>query len=205
MQFLCCGKLLDLKRAQQSYPQGKRSITTRKQKRQTPLFWATMVRTVLSGARWFGEGRLDGEFGSLPFEKLLPNCDTDLLLTTLIYKLGWGPFILLIAVFAGLLCWLAVRYIRQRNQFGKMVALSILIPFYLRTIAGIALSLGYIWTSISFPFFIGNLQMVLDMGMVGLVLSVFRQDRIVQNTGGVLRKRLRFRLVASEGLLISYK
>lgn len=196
---------MDLKRAQQSYPQGKRSITTRKQKRQTPLFWATMVRTVLSGARWFGEGRLDGEFGSLPFEKLLPNCDTDLLLTTLIYKLGWGPFILLIAVFAGLLCWLAVRYIRQRNQFGKMVALSILIPFYLRTIAGIALSLGYIWTSISFPFFIGNLQMVLDMGMVGLVLSVFRQDGIVQNTGGVLRKRLRFRLVASEGLLISYK
>ena len=47
--------------------------------------------------------------------------------------------------------------------------------------------------------------MILDMGMVGLVLSVFRHDGIPQNTEGVLRKRLRFQLVDSEGLLISYK
>lgn len=166
---------------------------------------AMMVKNVLSGSRWLGEGQLNSEFGSVPVEALLPNFETDFLLTTLIYKLGWIPFILLVTAFAVLLCWLAVRCIRQRSQFGKMVALSVLIPFCLRTIMGIALSLGHILTSVSFPFFVGNLQMVLDMGMVGLVLSVFRQDGIAQNTEGVLRKRLRFQLVDSEGLLISYK
>lgn len=166
---------------------------------------AMMVKNVLSGSRWLGEGQLNSEFGSVPVEVLLPNCETDFLLTTLIYKLGWIPFLLLVTAFAVLLCWLAVRCIRQRSQFGKMVALSVLIPFCLRTIMGVALSLGHILTSVSFPFFVGNLQMVLDMGMVGLVLSVFRQDGIAQNTEGVLRKRLRFQLVDSEGLLISYK
>ena len=168
-------------------------------------YTAMMAKNVLSGSQWLGEGQLSSEFGSFPYERLLPNCDTDLLLTTLIYKLGRIPFILLVTVFVVLLCWLTVRCIRQRSQFGKMVALSILIPFCLRTIAGIALSLGYIWTSVSFPFFIGNFQMILDMGMVGLVLSVFRQDGIAQNTEGVLRKRLHFKLVDAEGLLISYK
>ncbi|MBR3704364.1 MAG: FtsW/RodA/SpoVE family cell cycle protein, partial [Oscillospiraceae bacterium] len=164
-------------------------------------YTAMMVKNVLSGSQWLGEGQLNSEFGSLSVEELLPNCETDLLLTTLIYKLGWIPFILLVAVFAGLLCWLTVRCIRQRSQFGKMIALSILIPFSLRTIMGIALSLGHILTSVSFPFFIGNLQMILDMGMVGLVLSVFRQDGIAQNTECVLRKKLHFQLVDSKGLL----
>ena len=164
-----------------------------------------IVQKVLFGSRWLGEGQLSSEFGSIPFERLLPNCDTDLLLTTLIYKLGWMPFILLVTAFVVLLCWLTVRGIRQRSQFGKMVTLSILIPFCLRTVAGIAFSLGYVWYSVSFPFFIGNLQMILDMGMIGLVLSVFRQNGIAQNTEGLLRKRFRFQLVDSESLLISYK
>ena len=164
-----------------------------------------MVQKVLLGSRWFGEGQLTGEFGSIPLERLLPNCDTDLLLTTLIYKLGWIPFILLVTMFVVLLCWLTVRGIRQRSQFGKMIVLSVLIPFCLRTIAGAALSLGYVWTSVSFPFFVGNFQMVLDMGLIGLVLSVFRQDGIVRNTEIVPGKRLRFQLVDSKGLLISYR
>jgi len=161
-------------------------------------YTAMMIKKVLSCSRWFGEGQWNAAFGCFPDQH-------DLLMTTLIYKLGWIPFLLLVAVFAALFCWLAVRCIRQRSQFGKMVALSVLLPFCLRAVAGVALSLGYILTSVSFPFFIGNIQMVLDMGMVGLVLSVFRQGGIAQNTERVLRKRLRFRLVASEGLLISYK
>ena len=164
-----------------------------------------MVEKVLSGSQLLGEGQWSSEFGSFPFERVLPNCDTDLLLITLIYKLGWMPFILLVAAFVVLLCWLTLRSIRQRSQFGKMVTLSILTPLFLRTVAGIALSLGYVWNSVSFPFFIGNLQMILDMGMVGLVLSVFRQDGIAQNTEGAMRKRLRLQLIDSEGLLISYK
>ena len=166
---------------------------------------AMMVKNVLSGSQWLGEGQLNSEFATIPVEALLPNCETDFLLTTLIYKLGWMPFLLLVTAFVVLLCWLTVRSIRQRSQFGKMVALSILIPFCLRTIMGITLSLGHILTSVSFPFFVGNLQMILDMGMVGLVLSVFRQDGIARNTDGVLRKRLRLQLLNSEGLLISYK
>ena len=166
---------------------------------------ATMTRTALSGAQWFGEGTWSSEFGSFPFERMLPNCDSELLLTTLIYKLGWIPFFSLIAVFAVLLCWIMVRCVRQRSQFGKMVTFSVLIPFCLRAITSIALSFGYLWISVSFPFFIGNLQMILDMGMVGLVLSVFRQDGIAQNAESVLRKRLRLQLIDSEGLLISYK
>lgn len=168
-------------------------------------YTAMMAKNVLSGSQWLGEGQLNSEYGPLPIEALLPNCDTDLLLTTLIYKLGWIPFVLLVTVFVVLLCWLMVCGIRQRSQFGKMVTLSVLIPFCLRTIAGIALSMGHILTSVSFPFFIGNLQMILDMGMVGLVLSVFRQDAIVQSIDGVRRKKLCIQSIRPGELLVSYK
>ena len=138
----------------------------------------------------------------------LPNCDSDLLLTTLIYRLGWVPFFLFIALFSALLCWAVVRCLHQRSLFGKMVVCSVLLTFSLRAIASIALSMGYAWTSVAFPFLVGNLQMVVDMGLLGLVLSVFRQDGVAQNTENLessLRKRLHFERIGSEELLISYK
>ena len=143
---------------------------------------ATITKMVLSGSQWLGEGQLDSAVYPWPYERLLPNCDSDLLLTTLIYRLGWVPFLLFIALFSALLCWAVVRCLRQRSLFGKMVVCSVLLTFSLRAIASIALSMGYAWTSVAFPLLVGNLQMVVDMGMIGLVLSVFRQDGVAQHT-----------------------
>ncbi len=171
---------------------------------------AMVTKMALSGSQWLGEGQWDNPVSPWwPYEMALPNCDSDLLLTTLIYRLGWVPFFLFITLFSVLLCWVVVRCLRQRNPFGKMVVCSILLSFSLRAIASVALSMGYVCTtSVAFPFLIGNLQMVVDMGMIGLVLSVFRQDGVAQNTENlesILRKRLHFKRVGSEGLLISYK
>ncbi len=163
------------------------------------------ARKVLSVSRWLGEGQWTDELAALPYEMTMPNCESDQLLTTLIYKLGWLPFLLFTAVFAALVCWSLARCLRQRSQFGKMIALSILLPLCLRAAASIALTLGYVWLSVSFPLMIGNLQMILDMGMIGLTLSVFRQDGIAHNSNGVLHKKLRLQVIESEGLLISYK
>lgn len=169
---------------------------------------AMVTKTVLSGSQWLGQGQWDNPTYPWPYEMALPNCDSDLLLTTLIYRLGWVPFFLFIALFSALLCWAVVRCLHQRSLFGKMVVCSVLLTFSLRAIASIALSMGYAWTSVAFPFLVGNLQMVVDMGLLGLVLSVFRQDGVAQNTENLessLRKRLHFERIGSEELLISYK
>ena len=163
-----------------------------------------VTRKVIELSQWLGEGGVPIEFCDYPYEKVVPNCDADIFLTTVIHRLGWLPFLVLMIGFALLVSWMLMRVLRQKSQFGKLLVVSVITVFVFRGILSIALNLGYVLTSVGFPLLIGNLHMVLDMGMIGLVLSVFRGDGIARNADcHVPQKRLRIQRLSLNEVLIS--
>ena len=54
--------------------------------------------------------------------------------------------------------------------------------------------MGFALLSASFPLVIGNLNTVLNMGLIGLALSVFRGDSIARNTENSKKERQRIRV-----------
>lgn len=142
-------------------------------------YQGTTVRRALAASRWFGEGAAG--FAPLPFEQYVPEWSRDFLLTTIAYKLGWVPFMLVVLAMTGLLVWLVVRW--SRHQAGQMLILSIVLIFLCRIFFSVALNMGFVLFSFSFPLLTGNLQSVVDMGLLGLALSVFRNGSILRENG----------------------
>lgn len=84
---------------------------------------AGMIRKALETAQWIGTGEWSTAISGRPYETTVPGCDGSALLTTLIYKLGWLPFLAVVMVFGVLVVWLLCRCLRQKSQLGKMLSL----------------------------------------------------------------------------------
>lgn len=134
-------------------------------------YQAVMVRKALTSSRWLGTGSWDGPY---PYERMVPEWNRDFLLTTVIHKLGCLPFLLLTVAAAGFLAWLLLRGLRQQSQPGRLIALSVVLSLGLQAAASVMQNLGYVLFSASMPLIVGNLISVVDMTLIGLVLSVFR-------------------------------
>lgn len=149
-------------------------------------YQAIMTRAALAGSRWLGEGSMAAQYGRYPYEILVPDAGQSLFLTTVIYKLGWLPFLLLTLTLAALLVWLLLRCLRQKNQLGRLVALAVVMTLAGQAVISVVLNLGFVLFRAELPLVVGNLHTVLDMGLIGLALSVFRGDSVAwekRNTG----------------------
>ena len=154
-----------------------------------------MIKKVLEISRWLGEGDLGG--GSVEsFEMMVPDCDQSALLTTLIYRMGWLPFLLVAVALAVLVVWLLCRCVRQKSKLGRLVALAVGMTLLGEALCSVAWNLGFAFLAAEFPLVMGNLHTVLAMGLIGLVLSVFRGDSIARETRGraVHLPRVRLRI-----------
>ena len=155
---------------------------------------ATMVKQVLEASRWLGEGRLNS--GSIEsYERMVPDCDQSSLLTTLIYRLGWLPFLLVALALTALLVWLFCRCLRQRSRLGQLVVLAVGMILLGEALCSAAWNLGFTFITADFPLVIGNLHTVLVMGLIGLALSAFRGDSIAREvpTASLRAPRVRIR------------
>lgn len=151
---------------------------------QDPLgagYQACTIKEALAGSQWLGEGTWNTEIFARPFEKTVPSCGSDGLLTTLIYKLGWLPFLLVVAVFAVLTGLLVYRCLWHKGQLGKLVVLAVVATLVAQALCSVAWNLGFTLFSAAFPMVIGNLNTVINMWLVGLALSVFRGERIARD------------------------
>lgn len=140
-------------------------------------YQALMTRAILACSRWMGEGGIPS---MSRYERIVPNVDHELLPLTIIFKLGWLPYLLLLLVLAALLAWLLFRCLRQKSQLGRMVALAVVLTLGLQTVSSVVLNLGFVLFSAELPLLVGNLHTVLDMGLIGLALSVFRGDAVAR-------------------------
>lgn len=141
-------------------------------------YQALAIRQAVSAARWVGEGSTEALASFAPYERMVPEWNRDFLLTTVLFKLGWLAGLVLLAALVGLLVWLMLRWSRQRSQWGRLLALSVIVPFGLQLFGSVALNLGFVLTSVHIPLLVGNLHTVMDLALLGLVLSLFRGDTV---------------------------
>lgn len=160
-------------------------------------FQALMIREALGRSRWMGEGTWDTERFVFPYERIVPGSESDAFLTTVIHKLGWAPFLLLIFVFAALMLWLLFRCTKQKSQLGRLIVIAVVMSLSVQAVVSVVWNMGFTLLSASFPLVIGNLNTVLNMGLIGLALSVFRGDSIARNSESSKKElqRIRVRLV----------
>lgn len=151
---------------------------------QDPLgagYQAYTIKQALGVSQWIGEGAWSSEISTRPFERTVPACGGDGLLTTLIYKLGWLPFLIVVAAFAVLMSLLVYRCFKHKSQLGKVVVLAVVITLLMQGLCSVAWNLGFTLFSAAFPMVVGNLNTVINMWLIGLALSVFRGARIAQD------------------------
>ncbi len=96
----------------------------------------------------------------------------------------------ILAALGGLLVWLLVRSLAQKNQVGRLVALAVLGTMLLRLLVGtwtLVLGLPQGWAS-GVPLFFTDGGAVADLALLGFVLSVFRQETLPMP--GISRSRV---------------
>lgn len=139
-------------------------------------YQASVIFETLSGAELWGEGSLRGTHAGSVYWQVMPDAKTDFLLTTLIHYFGWIPFLLLCSALLGLLIWAAIKCQHQTNALGRMAAMSIVLTIGIQIAFSILRNLGLVLVNSTCPFVAGNLHSVLDMALMGLLLSIFRQE-----------------------------
>ena len=131
------------------------------------------IRTALSGANWLGPAD-----PSLWLEErgrsLVPNIEGDNLLTNLICSWGWLPFLAVVGAFAALFLWMLWKTLRLRQTLGRAVCLGGLTALGVQAVFSLLLNLGVPLFAASFPLVVGNTGTVLNMFLIGLMLSAFR-------------------------------
>ena len=151
-------------------------------------YQSIMTRRVLEASRLVGKGKdlsiqtvtLQG--GELPLEMMLPEWNHDFFPTTMVYKLGWLPYLLLLAVLAALLLWILRRCACQRSQSGKLLALAVVGTLAVQSAFAVVLNLGFVLFSAQLPLVTGNLHSVVDCALIGLALAAFRSESILRDT-----------------------
>lgn len=141
-------------------------------------YQALVLREALSGAQLWGQGSFTGARSGCDYWQVVPVANSDCFLTTVIYHLGWIPFLLLCGALLVLLLWALAKSLQQKNALGRLLAIAILLTLGIQFFASVLLNLGFVFTGATCPFLIGNLHTILDMGLMGLLLSVFRQEHL---------------------------
>lgn len=153
------------------------------------------VRNMLSGARWQGAASVAPAYGDHPYEYIVPEWSGDFLLTTIACKLGWLFFLLTAVLMLVLFGRIVGRAFRQRNPFGRILAVGAVLPMLLETVGAIAQNLGYYLVSVPIPVFSGNINMVMTMALLGLALSALRQQDLPEVCETMLQKKWKLVLV----------
>ena len=114
-----------------------------------------------------------------PYELTVAEAGRAYFLVTVITKLGWLPALGIVSVLGLLLGWLLVKCLGQKNQIGRLVALAVLGPMILRLVlGGLVVLLGLPFWGSGVPLFFTCGGAVVDLALLGFVLSVFRQQAL---------------------------
>lgn len=145
-----------------------------------------IVKSLLSNAKLVGTGAVPAQYADhLP----LPVIQTDFFLTYLIYRMGWLVFGVVMALIIAFILISVKQCLSQKSVLGQLVSVSVLLTFTFQTVHYIGYNLGFIFLiPMPLPFFsYGGASMVVNMGLLGLMLSVFRngsaaRDRMLSSS-----------------------
>jgi len=137
-------------------------------------FAGMQARRVLSGAVLFGEGA--GSFAGTSF---LPDGHSNFFLTSVAHYYGWVPLLAIIGVIVAFVTVGIVRSFKQKNSLGFLVSLAVILTFAMQAVAYIAYNFGVTLMTTTLPLISpGNSSLLVNMGLLGFMLSVFRTGDI---------------------------
>lgn len=138
-------------------------------------YQSIQIRHVLENARWFGQGGHPTTY--------VPDLINNSMLTFFIYQFGWISFVIALLLFSSLIVGSAIMIKKQKSRLGRMVSTSILLGLSIQGIMYIVNNLGFV--SFGFPVLpllsYGNAALLVDSFLIGLMLSVFRNDDVVRD------------------------
>ena len=134
-------------------------------------FLATQIRATLGGALILGEGVVS-EF--LPI--------SDLTLLMVVSRFGWLAFAAIAGVLLLFMAKVIAKCMRQNSELGFFVSIAIALTLFVQIFMYVIFNLGFTITYISLPLISpNNSAMVVNMVLIGFMLSVFRTGDIVSD------------------------
>ncbi len=132
-----------------------------------------IMRSIMKGSKLIGQGTFTTE---RPHSQLIPNPDTDFILSYLTHNFGLLSMIAVIALLLAFVMRLVFIFRRQTNVLGRLVLMSVTLTFGLRIFIYFLMNLGYyIFSPLPLPFIAyGGLATVCDMALLGVALSAYK-------------------------------
>ncbi|MEG0181775.1 MAG: permease prefix domain 1-containing protein, partial [Peptostreptococcaceae bacterium] len=133
--------------------------------------------SIISQVNFIGKGNIPSDMEAT---SIFPGGTTDYTLLYIAHEFGLFAMISVIVMFSVFCVFAVYKINKQKNILGKIVALSVVIPFILHAAVYILTNLGYsIENNIAMPFIAyGKLALFINSGLVGFMLSVFRTGYI---------------------------
>ena len=159
-------------------------------------FQSVMTRLALSYSNFVGHGGFPRQF-PYPFTfdpslnpyvtslaDFLPDATSNLLLTLIIYRYGWLAFMVIMAAILGFIAIGFMRCFKQRSGLGFLVSFAVMATFTFQVVTYVLINLGIGISPISLPLISpGNAATVVNMGLIGFMLSVFRTGELETDEG----------------------
>lgn len=142
-------------------------------------FSTLTVRSLLSGAQWIGPSAAFAENAAW-----IPTYHYSFLLTWLIARYGWISLFPVCALFLWLIVHGALLARAQNSFFAKLVSAAALCIFSLQVLAYISANCGLLFT-VYFPLPLlsgGNYSMLVNLPLLGILLSVLRHGSLYTDT-----------------------
>ena len=136
------------------------------------------IRTLLGGASLLGPGKAPGEM----IQGWLNHNTADYLFTYIIYHMGWFVFMLIMGALMLFIGKSIVLCIKQKSGLALFVSISVILTFMIQAVCYVLINLTIVQISpISLPLISqGNMATMINLMLIGVMLSVFR-------TGGIVR------------------
>ena len=152
-------------------------------------YMGTTIRYFLSHSQFIGGGMpmnysgVSVEASNILTARILPEINTDFLLTYLTYRFGWIALWGIIALFAAFIIRAIVLCKKQKSVLGFLTSTAIVSTFSVQLIVYIASNLGFLlFAPLSLPLIsYGKIALVANMLLIGLLLSVFRTGALVRD------------------------
>ena len=133
------------------------------------------IKALLHGSKLFGEGD-SALYNVLPFSN-----DVRYLLAYLTHRFGWLAFFAIVTVLTAFIVRGFYLTFKQTSILGLFISTAVLLTFTFQTIAYIICNLGFpFFSTLTLPFIAyGKTATVVNMALIGLMLSVFRTGALV--------------------------
>ena len=163
----------------------------------------SVARALLGNSKLIGTGTMPSQYKDLQGFFPLPGIDTDFSLTYLIFKFGWIAFIVIMAIIVLFIAKGFILSLKQKSTLGLLVSLSVVLTFTLQAVGYVLTNLGFIlFAPISLPLVsYGNTATIINMALIGLMLSVFRTGSVVNDSAPIKASNSDF-ITWDEGKLI---